>query len=449
MAVWNTTYCSSIAELGRFDADYFRPEYVAVQEKLAGGAPMRSVTAEIIHPGEFRRRYVQDGVLVVRTQNVRPLELSFGVNEIFVPVEVASELSRNRLRQDDILITRTGANFGQCSIFLGENREAIATSHTFILRVAGTIDPAYLTLFLNCRFGRSLLDQCAYGSAQPEIAPKFLMRFPIPRFGHHDEAQLATDIRKAYDLRSEATVCFADAQQLLESELGINEWSYQKPVGYTAKFSEVGSSRRLDSEHFYPAFSHFVSKLRDDICLTRFAKHLNFCKRGKQPQYQNDGLPVINSRHVQPNRVITSKNRYGSRGIDLDMEIRFGDLLINGTGRGTLGRAAAYLEETNSIPDNHVTILRTSEIDPIFLSYYLNSAAGQLQVEMHQRGSSGQLELYPFDIRKFLIWHAPNQLQSEIRELHVKGAMAEAKAKHLLGSAKTRVEQLIEEAVQL
>ncbi len=67
---------------------------------------------------------------------------------------------------------------------------------------------------------------------------------------------------------------------------------------------------------------------------------------------------------------------------------------------------------------------------------------------MHQRGTSGQLELYPFDIRKFLVWVAPEGFQKEIRNLYDQAAENELRSKELLAQAKTRVEQLIEEAVR-
>jgi hypothetical protein len=67
---------------------------------------------------------------------------------------------------------------------------------------------------------------------------------------------------------------------------------------------------------------------------------------------------------------------------------------------------------------------------------------------MHQRGTSGQLELYPFDIRKFLVWVAPEVFQKEIHSLYNQAAKNELRSKELLGQAKTRVEQLIEEAVR-
>ena len=94
------------------------------------------------------------------------------------------------------------------------------------------------------------------------------------------------------------------------------------------------------------------------------------------------------------------------------------------------------------------SILRLPTLNPTYLSFYLNRQAGQLQVEMHQRGTSGQFELYPFDIRKFLVWVAPEAFQKEIRSLYVRAAASEQRSKELLDQAKTRVEQLIEKAVR-
>ncbi|MFZ4702152.1 MAG: hypothetical protein ACOYMG_19065, partial [Candidatus Methylumidiphilus sp.] len=251
-----------------------------------------------------------------------------------------------------------------------------------------------------------------------------------------------------YTSDRESISLYDSARHLLESELGLDKLTFQKPPGYTAQLSEIELSRRFDSECFYPAFNHFQKNLPSGVDLTRFFTHLSFCQRGKQPIYKAQGLPVINSKHVQANRVLIEGNRNAIKNPVSELNIRYGDILLNGTGRGTLGRAAPYLEESIAVPDNHVTILRTPNLDPVYVSLYLNSLAGQMQVEMHQRGTSGQLELYPFDIRKFLIWEAPESLQKELRSLYDRAAAAERKSKELLEAAKTRVEQLIEEAAQ-
>lgn len=175
---------------------------------------------------------------------------------------------------------------------------------------------------------------------------------------------------------------------------------------------------------------------------------LVYCQRGKQPIYSSFGLRVVNSKHVQPNRISLDQFRTAMQSPFSASNIKLGDLLFNGTGVGTIGRAAPYLEDSEAIADNHVTIIRARTLDPVYLSAFLNSQIGQSQVRKYQRGSSGQIELYPRDIARFEVWQAPESIQKEIRQLVVNARTARNKSRLLLEEAKTRVEELIRQAVK-
>jgi type I restriction enzyme M protein len=125
--------------------------------------------------------------------------------------------------------------------------------------------------------------------------------------------------------------------------------------------------------------------------------------------------------------------------------IEQGDLLLNGTGVGTIGRASPYLRPGQAIPDNHVTVLRAEGIDPIYLSAYLNSLLGQMQVQRYLKGSSGQTELYPSDVAEFVIWLAPDNIQESIRQAVLDAFAAERRAGQYLEGAKRAVEIAIEQ----
>jgi type I restriction enzyme M protein len=310
----------------------------------------------------------------------------------------------------------------------------------------GAIDPYVLAAFLCGRFGQYQIDRLSRGTAQGGLILKDVFNLLVPHLDKENQLAIREMLSSAVLSNREAASFYVQARRRQEAELGLIDLSLRKPRGYRASFSELETSRRFDPEHYYPAFKTFTECLPASIALEPLSQHLTFCQRGKQPIYACTGLPVINSKHVQPNRVLLGDNRSAVPNPDPDFQIRQGDTLLNGTGRGTLGRAAPYLSDGLAVPDNHVTILRSPDLDPVYLSLYLNSAAGQMQVEMHQRGTSGQLELYPFDIRKFLIWPAPESFQKELRDLHETAAAAERESKRLLEQAKTRVEQLIEGA---
>ena len=158
-------------------------------------------------------------------------------------------------------------------------------------------------------------------------------------------------------------------------------------------------------------------------------------------------MPVINSKHVLRNEVRSDDENRLALCDESSLLIEYGDVLINGTGVGTIGRTAAYLHETPALPDNHVTILRpSSTLDPVYLAVFLNSLAGQLQVEQRLHGSSGQIELYPSDIAEFQVCLVPKSLQLDIREQVEQSFTERNRATRLLDAAKRTVEVAIEES---
>ncbi|MCG6878947.1 MAG: type I restriction enzyme HsdR N-terminal domain-containing protein [Deltaproteobacteria bacterium] len=321
-----------------------------------------------------------------------------------------------------------------------DGREAQENRRDKVVEFRKDLDPDITYDRINALF------QKASGGVQQMITLERLRCILIPIFENSPQDKIGALHLNGLAERQKGISLYNQAMTLLESELGLDKLKFKKPMGYMARFRDLEQSRRLDPEHFYPEFQHLIANVPQHIELTPLGSQLSFCQRGKQPIYANEGLLVINSKHVRNNKINLDDNRAATPAAESELLIRYGDLLMNGTGRGTLGRAAPYFTENFAIPDNHVTILRSSTLDPAYLSFYLNSRPGQLQVEMHQRGTSGQLELYPFDIRKFLVWVAPESFQKEIRNLYDQAAESEQRSRALLDQAKTRVEQLIEEA---
>lgn len=155
-------------------------------------------------------------------------------------------------------------------------------------------------------------------------------------------------------------------------------------------------------------------------------------------------MPVVNSKHVRANRVVLDADNRKAEPTKLC--IRFGDVLINGTGVGTIGRAAPYLERSAALPDNHVTIVRPSGIDALYLSVFLNSKLGQMQIEQMISGSSGQIEIYPDDIRQIVVWDAPPDIQSKIADCIRNSFKLEQQSDTLLAIATRAVEVAIEDS---
>ena len=249
-------------------------------------------------------------------------------------------------------------------------------------------------------------------------------------------------------MRKSASDSIASAEQFLLVALGLADWQPPQPLSYVRSSRDAFAAGRLDAEHFKPSCDELEARLRATGRSCALQTLLTVNERGAQPDYADQGLPVVNSKHVVNGEVrLDAENRTASSG-KRALTIRHGDVLMNGTGVGTIGRTAPYLHATEALPDNHVTVLRPKPgaIDPVYLSVYLNSRAGQSQVEKWLRGSSGQIELYPNDIARFLVWQAPEHVQQAIRQSVEAAFAAKQCAAALLDAAKRAVEIAIEES---
>lgn len=178
---------------------------------------------------------------------------------------------------------------------------------------------------------------------------------------------------------------------------------------WTRSISLLKAEARMDAEHFQPHYDRMLDAIQETGKARRLGELLTYCKRGSQPEYVPDGdVLVINSQHVGPQLIDIAgaertseefwQRKPGSR-------IRKYDVLMNSTGVGTIGRVNCTLHDQKAVVDNHVTIMRVKpdEVDPLYLSVYLNSHLGREQTYKWQSGSSGQLEIYPEEIKGFLV----------------------------------------------
>lgn len=125
-----------------------------------------------------------------------------------------------------------------------------------------------------------------------------------------------------------------------------------------------------------------VGEVADPVC------------RGIAPKYADDTDQIILGQTcIRNNLVILENGRTHQPRRITEKWLRYGDLLINSTGVGSLGRTAqVWFEPENLVVDSHITIVRS--IDPA-LSLYLGfwAFAHERYIESLHVGSTGQTEL--------------------------------------------------------
>ena len=144
-----------------------------------------------------------------------------------------------------------------------------------------------------------------------------------------------------------------------------------------------------------------------------------FMSRGITPQYVDVGTPVINQKCIRNNEVDLSLCKFTdtTQKIKNEKYVEYGDILINSTGAGTLGRVAIYKHHLDSVSaDGHVTILHTKgNVNSVYLGYYLHSI--EPLIENLGRGSTNQMELSPTDLKRIKIVLPCLDTQKRIAEI--------------------------------
>ena len=133
--------------------------------------------------------------------------------------------------------------------------------------------------------------------------------------------------------------------------------------------------------------------------LIKLSEACDLIKRGISPKYlETGGVAVINQKCIRNHIIDYSKARRHNINLKKVPEERFikkGDVLINSTGHGTLGRVAQVNPDPaeKTTVDSHVTIIRPKQ--KLFdLGYFANALIKiEKQLEAAGEGASGQTEL--------------------------------------------------------
>ena len=137
----------------------------------------------------------------------------------------------------------------------------------------------------------------------------------------------------------------------------------------------------------------------EEICL--------FLSRGKSPKYSDTdktypvfaqkcnlkegGISLEQARFLEPSTICKWSEEY---------RLKTGDVLVNSTGTGTVGRTRLFHEGYLKnypfvVPDSHVSVIRTTnEVKSEFVFAYISSQLIQQYLEDNLAGSTNQKELY-------------------------------------------------------
>ena len=416
--------------------------------KRFGALQFKDDLPEIIHPQEIKREYVgEGGVWFLRAQNVRPLKID-PTNQVLISNSDADTLTRNEIEPDDVLITRTGANRGECAIYDRDER-AIASSHTFIVRPK-RLDPQFLTVFLNSHFGQSQIDKGVYGAAQPEVAPYYLRNIWLPEVSSTLISRIKSSFTASKSSRVRSETKQKEAEDTLLEALGLADWEPPEPLSYTAHASDVFAAGRMDAQYFMPAKEQ-VRQALAAMPGDSLGEHMDSVRDMFVPDRAPATMRLRNYDVTDALVSLLDVEKKPSFAADIGSTkktFKDGDVVIS--------RLRSYLREIAvvrtcddipSVGSSEFVVLRPKkgqcDISPETLMVFLRSAPVQSVLKWCQDGSQHP-RFSEGDLLSIPVPDAVAGVSGQITTIVKKGFVARQQARQLLEAAKRAVEIAVE-----
>lgn len=251
-------------------------------------------------------------------------------------------------------------------------------NHAHVIQCKKGYDIRYLCYLIN------LTDLSGYitGSAQPKLSQSSMnaIVLPMPKF----------EIQKEV----------ADFIEKFDKKIQINE-----KVNDNLEQQAVALFKS-----WFVDFSLFGGTVPENWEDTTLENITTLITRGIAPKYSdNSDQTVVNQKCIRNHTIDLSLARTHTPKAINEKWLKFGDLLINSTGDGTLGRVAQVWFAPKALTvDSHVTIVRPAREELIFY-IGLWGILHEKEIESLHTGSTGQTEL-PRDRVKMLKLLLPDNI---------------------------------------
>lgn len=266
------------------------------------------------------------------------------------------------LKPNDIVFARTGASTGRNYFYDGSDGTFVYAG--FLIKFSidpSKVNPLYVKYYCQSAQYRNWISSFSTGSTRGNINAQTLGNMEIPLLSREQQDFLVSILTPL------------DAK--IKQNTKINDNLQQQAATIFRQWFVTNS----ESEK-WPMVT------LDDLT--------SLVSRGIAPKYDDDSTQIVlNQKCIRDHYIDISLGRRHKSKSTNEKWLQYGDLLINSTGEGTLGRAAqVWFVPENMTVDSHITIVRPKNQQLIFY-IGLWGLSHEREIEALHTGSTGQTEL--------------------------------------------------------
>lgn len=443
----------------RLDAELYDKNYVLFKSAVKR-IPYTTFADEcsVIKKGIFDINsscYCDEGIPFVRISNLKEMKIDT-TDIVHIPIFEHRRNYKTELKRDDIVLSKTAipaasiVNLDCCNV----SQDTVAIK----LKSDSKLLSHYVVVFLNTKYGLEQMKRRFTGNIQMHLnLEECKNEVLIPVFDRPFQEKIKTYFLRSIDLSEKSKSLYAEAEDILLSELCLKDWQPKNEAVSIKTFSDFASSGRLDAEFYQSKYDELFEKL-SKFPQIKIKDIINYPvssgstpKAGDSEYYSDEktGIPflravdIIQSR-IDLNDLMYIKSRVHN-GLLKRTQLHKGDVLFSIA--GTVGRCGIFDYDFEANINQAIAILRFDEsvVKHLYVIQFFNSKIGQLVIEKYARQGL-QTNLNLEELSDLPIPILPQETQKQIAELIQTSFALRQESKQLLESAKLAVEAEIESA---
>jgi len=379
------------------------------------------------------------GDFLIRSRNMVNIEDDEEYNRVTVKIKNNGVILRDtekgvnigtkkqyRASAGQFIISKIDARNGAFGIVPNELHNAIVTNDFPLFDVnTKKINPLFLLLITTTKVFIKFAQSCSSGTTnrqRMDIDLFLNQKIPLPKLPEQETivSNYYSKIREAEELEKQANDLEGEIEKFLYTELGLEKEHKRLVVHKGLQFisfeivAEWGLDKLLSKSNKKSTNLRITTiEESPELVIDLF--------RGKSPRYK-DGTSsfILNQKCNRWNEIdmsfVKTVDDDWLKSIDHRFLTKEGDVLINSTGEGTIGRAS-YLKKENEglLYDSHLLLLRINNqiINPELFVEIFNSGYGQNQVnDIKSAQATKQTELGVSNLMK-IYFPLPDSLEQQ------------------------------------
>jgi type I restriction enzyme S subunit len=441
----------------RFDAECFRPIHLQTENLVeqTRHETIGKLSQSVVNFGAYSLcnfiQFLSEGVPFIVTEDIQNNIIDTD-NLHFISKEVHEILYKSHCKFGQVLLTMAGAYLGRAAVYYLDFE---ASSNQAIAKITlreKTVEPFYLSTFLNCKLGQSQIMRFRTGTGQPNLNLGLIQTIKVPLLNGSFQSLIKKVVLEGIKYDRERRVLYSEAEQILLSELGMQLWRPRHQLSFINDFATAKSAGRIDAEYFQPMYDDIIEAIkmtRNSIRLGDLVS-INKCVEPGSEAYQDSGIPFVRVSNLSKFGINNDNQQFISESLYESLKMhqpKKGEILLS---KDATPGIAYYLREEpgKMIPSSGIlrlTIRDKSAILPDYLTLVLNSLIVQKQMERDAGGSV--INHWLVDrVKNALIPILEVSVQQGISEKLGESFAKREKSKNLLEIAKRGVEIAIEKS---